>query len=628
MNLTHKTFDTKLKKLRELNTKNTSFINKELYKLILNIDVLVYAYEKIKSNPGATTQGTYGQSLDGMNIVKLNKLLDQLKTEKWKPRPAKRVYIQKPGKNSQRPLAIQGPEEKIVQAALVIILEAIYEPSFSENSFGFRPNRGAHDALKAISEQYDGMCFAIEADITGMFDNVNHHKLIEILQKRIQDARFIRLIWKLLRNGYLEKKEVLIKPITGTPQGSIVSPILANIYLHELDIFMENRCSNLPNQKNKTYTPKYKEFDNKIRVLRSKLDKDKTKKDFDSITRKQLCKDLKSLKIQALKSRPYLNLKTRVVYTRYADDFIIGIAGGQKFAETLKLEVKEFLKSIHLELNEDKTKLTNIRKSSAYFLGYKIYIHTPVKLKYVRIKKKSPFLRRVTGKYVKVEAPMDIIIKKLALKGFCSLKGFPNHKKLWITQEDHQIVDNFNMTIRGILNYYSGSSRRWVLGRIWYILQYSCAKTLANKHRCSIRKIFNKRGKLLKVIYGKSGEKSIELCQPSFKQKDKKWAVGAKLKDPYQSIQPKISKTKLYDSCIICANPDIEMHHIRHVKDQKANPRFYKSKSKSAKFNSKIMSLINRKQIPVCKTCHQAIHKGKYDGMKLSDLKMFQNLKR
>ncbi len=394
------------------------------------------------------------------------------------------------------------------------------------------------------------MCFAIEADITGMFDNVNHHKLVEVLQKRIQDQRFIRLIWKLLRNGYLEENKVLVKPITGTPQGSIVSPILANIYLHELDMFMEKRLSNLSNRKQKTHTPKYNELYNKMRVTKAKLDRDKIKKDVDNIKRKQLCKDLKCLKMQSLKLRPYLNLKTRVTYTRYANNFIIGIAGSQKFAETLKSEIKDFLKSLHLELNETKTKLTNIRKKSAYFLGYKIYIHTPVKFKYVRAKGKSSFVRRVTGKYVMIEAPIDIIIKKLALQGFCSLKGFPNHKKLWITQDDHQIVENFNMTIREIFGYYSGSDRRWILGRIWYILQYSCAKTLANKHRCSIRKIFNKRGKLLKVNYGNKGEKSIKLYQPSFKQKDRKWNIGVKLKDPYQSIQPKISKTKLYDYCI------------------------------------------------------------------------------
>jgi hypothetical protein len=222
---------------------------------------------------------------------------------------------------------------------------------------------------------------------------------------------------------------------------------------------------------------------------------------------------------------------------------------------------------------------------------------------------------------VTVEAPMNIIIKKLALKGFCSVKGFPNDKKLWITQEDHQIVDNFNRTIRGILGYYSGSNRRWILGRIWYILQYSCAKTLANKHRCSIRKVFNKRGKLLKVNYGKRGEKSIELYQPSFKQKDREWNIGVKSKDPYKSILPKISKTKLYDCCILCGNSNIEMHHIRHVKNPKLNARFYKSKSKSKKVNSKIMGLLNKKQIPVCHDCHLKIHNDSYDGMKLNDFK-------
>lgn len=172
---------------------------------MLKEGALLAGYEKIKSNKGATTSGVGNASLDAFSQVRLVKLREELRNETWQPRPARRIHIAKPGKKEKRPLGIQGPEEKVVQATMLLILEAIYEPVFLDTSFGFRPNVGAHDALKAISQQYDGMTYAIEADIKGMYDHINHHKLVSLMEKRIKDPRFMRLVWKLLRAGYLER---------------------------------------------------------------------------------------------------------------------------------------------------------------------------------------------------------------------------------------------------------------------------------------------------------------------------------------------------------------------------------------------------------------------------------------
>ena len=603
MDMSKNTFVNRLKSLRELNSRNTNFINIDLYKLILKEGTLLAAYEKIKSNKGATTPGVGNASLDSFSTLRLDKLKSMLRDESWQPSPTRRIYIPKPGKTEKRPLGIQGPEEKIVQAAMLLVLEAIYEPIFLGSSFGFRPNRGTHDALKVIAQNYDGMTYAIEGDIKGMYDNVNHRTLITLLEKRIKDERFIRLVWKMLRAGYLEREELLVKPDIGTPQGSIVSPILANIYLHELDLFMASKSLDVPIRNNKIRTPVYKELDNRMRLIKSRL----YKLGLSSEDKVRYLKELKTLKVGSLGVRMYCDPSNRVVYTRYADDFIVGIAGSLEFANTLKEDIRLFLSTLSLTLSDEKTKITDIRKDSAFFLGHKILMETSIKYAYVRPKGKSRYLKRVTGRLVSIQAPIDRMVQRLSAKGFCDTKGFPTDKKLWITQEDNQIVQNFNHTIRGIFGYYSGVHKRRLLQRIWYILKFSCALTLASKHRCSLNKVFSKRGKLLTVNYGPSGEKRVMLYQPSLKEEDRKWQIGRKFEDPYRVIAARVSKTKLYEDCCICGASSSEMHHIRHIKNAKSG------------FTRRIMGLINRKQIPVCIECHDSIHAGRYDGINLRE---------
>lgn len=603
MDMKQSTFVSRLKSLRDLNGKKENFVNIDLYKLMWKEDTLVAGYESIKSNKGATTPGVGIVSLDAFSPHRLGVLRRKLKNESWQPSPARRIYIPKPGKTEKRPLGIQGPEEKIVQAAMLTVLEAIYEPIFRDTSFGFRPNRGTHDALRVIDQNYDGMTYAVEGDIKGMYDSVNHRTLVTLLEKRIKDDRFIRLVWKMLRAGYLETEKPLVKADIGTPQGSIVSPILANIYLHELDLFMEEKCLDVPIRNNKIRTPVYKHLDNRMRVIKSRL----SKLDCSTEDRVRYLKEFNTLKVKSLGVRMYCDPSNRVVYTRYADDFIVGIAGSLEFADKLKEEIRVFLSTLSLTLSPDKTKVTDIRKDFAFFLGHRIGIDTSVKLTYVRPKGQSRHLKRVTGKLVVIQAPIDRVVQRLCAKGFCDSKGFPINKKIWMTQEDNQIVQNFNFTIRGIFGFYSGAHKRRYLQRIWYILKFSCAYTLAAKHRCSLSKVFIKHGNLLKVNYGQSGEKVVKLGQPSLKEGDRRWQVGRKFDDPYRLIAARVSKTKIFEECCICGASPAEMHHIRHVKDAKSG------------FTRRIMGLINRKQIPVCIECHHSIHSGRYDGINLRE---------
>lgn len=187
-------FLNRLRVIRKLNTENPLYMNKDLYRLVISENALITGYETIKSNKGATTPSSDSESLDGFGEKRFGALISSLRDESWKPRPARRVMIPKPGKKKKRPLGVQGPEEKIVQAALQLVLEAVYEPIFSPDSFGFRPNRGAHDALKNLEQRYDNLPFAIEGDITGMYDNVNHPILVDLISKKVADSRLLSLI--------------------------------------------------------------------------------------------------------------------------------------------------------------------------------------------------------------------------------------------------------------------------------------------------------------------------------------------------------------------------------------------------------------------------------------------------
>ena len=551
-------FVRRLKVIRKLNQTNKDYVNNQLYKLVMSRPALIAGYEGIKSNKGATTPSSDEQSLDGFGEARLVKLMDALKNESWQPRPARREMIPKPGKTTLRPLGIQGPEEKIVQSALLIVLENVYEPIFSEFSYGFRPNRNTHHALSDIATKYDGVPFAIEGDIKGMYDNVNHHILIDLISKKISDSRLIALIWKLLRSGYmLEGKyfdsinyvDEFKYSFVGTPQGSIVSPLLANIYLHELDIFMHSLVVS-PEKRTKIRTPAAKEIRTQINQLARQVDKSPEGKG-----KELLVKSLKELKLRSISICSYIDPEHRIYYHRYADDFIIGIAAGKDFVEDVKKKVGEKLASIGLELSQEKTKVTSLKEDKALFLGYYVSLSTSKKVLKMHPKGKTPFLKGTTGSFVKLQAPMDRLIQKLKTKSFCNSDGFPTPKRLWSVLPDHEIVNMYNLTLSGLFNYYSGSSYRNRLRRLLYILKFSCAMTMASKHRSSVSKILSKHGNPMVVVYGDKGEKMMRFRQPeTFKEKDIKWQLGKPPVDPFSPLGFKLTRSKILAFCCICGD--------------------------------------------------------------------------
>lgn len=212
-------------------------IDRNLYPLLLEEDLYLIAYEKLKSKPGNMTPALDETTLDGFSKETIKSITDDFRNFTFKFKPSRRTFIPK-SNGGTRPLTIASPIDKIILEVLRNILECIFEPLFHESSHGFRPNKGCHTALKYIDTNFKSTRVIIEGDISKYFDNVDHKILINILRKKIKDDKFIQVINKALKCGYGELHEPIKHNIIGTPQGSPLSPILSNIYLNEFDKYL------------------------------------------------------------------------------------------------------------------------------------------------------------------------------------------------------------------------------------------------------------------------------------------------------------------------------------------------------------------------------------------------------
>ena len=251
------------KVLNSLNrhSKDLNYKYERLYRILFNTEMYAVAYQRIAPKQGNMTEGTDGKTIDGMSIKCIENLIASLKDESYQPKPSRRTYI--PKKNGKmRPLGIPATEDKLLQEVVKMVLEAIYEESFEYTSHGFRPKRSCHTALKQIEKSFCGVKWYIEGDIKGFFDNINHDVMIGILEERINEARFIRLIRKFLNAGYIEDWEYF-HTYNGTPQGGIISPVLANIYLDKLDKYMAEYAAKFDRNARKEVNPQYRHYQRK-----------------------------------------------------------------------------------------------------------------------------------------------------------------------------------------------------------------------------------------------------------------------------------------------------------------------------------------------------------------------------
>ena len=586
-------------------SKDSSYKFERLYRILFNEELFYVAYQKIASNGGSTTKGSDGRSIDEMSLARIETLIASLKDESYQPHPSRRVHI--PKKNGKtRPLGIPAFEDKLVQEVVRMILEAIYEGHFETTSHGFRPKRSCHTALLHIQKTFSGAKWFIEGDIKGFFDNIDHDVLVGILRERISDDRFIRLIRKFLKAGYVEDW-TFHNTYSGMPQGGIVSPILANIYLDKLDKYVKEYIQHFDKGTKRRPGKESNDLANERKRTVRKLKKIK-----DGTEKAALVARLKAIEQEraAFPSGDEMDGSyRRLKYIRYADDFILGVIGSKEDALRIKEDIKSFLsESLALELSEEKTLITHTGKS-AKFLGYEI---TVTRNNHQR-RDVQGRLRRTYGKRVRLNVSMATLRDKLLEYGAMEIK-LRNGKEIWkpkcrsglIFNDDLEILDRYNRETVGFCNYYLIANNCVVLHNFRYIMEYSMYKTFAGKYRSTVRKINKKYrlNKLFTVKYEQKGViKSRTFYKTSFKRRTTAFNGSCDI-EPYSIAD--VSRTNLTDrlkaeKCELCgATGKLIMHHVRNLKDLKGKESW-----------KRLMSARKRKTIALCPSCHRLRHLGK-----------------
>lgn len=333
-----------------------------VYRLLFNPALYLKAYGKIYRNDGALTPGSTPETVDGMSMSKIEAIIEALRDERYHWTPVRRIYIEKRHSKKMRPLGLPSFSDKLLQEVMRLILSAYYEPQFNPSSHGFRPGRGCHTALSEIYHKWVGTKWMVEGDIAQCFDALDHSVLLSILTENIHDGRFLRLIETLLSAGYLEEW-CYHATYSGSPQGGLLSPLLANVYLDKLDQFVETTLvPAYTHGERRRVNPPYGALQRRASELRR-------------TGRRQEAEALRR-QMQRLPSLdPTDPDYRRIRYLRYADDWVIGVSGPQSEAEEIKQRVGVFLKeTLHLTLSEEKTLITHARDTPAKFLGYEIVV--------------------------------------------------------------------------------------------------------------------------------------------------------------------------------------------------------------------------------------------------------------
>lgn len=568
---------------------------KNLYRHLYNPELYLRAYAKLYSNDGAMTPGVTQETVDAMSMKKIEKLIDDLRHERYRWTPVRRVYIEKKNSTKKRPLGMPSWTDKLLQEAIRQLLEAYYEPKFSPSSHGFRAERGCHTALSEIAHQWIGTRWYIEGDVKGCFDNIDHEILLSILKESIHDNRFLRLIRHLLQAGYLEDWHYH-NTLSGTPQGSIVSPVLANIYLDKLDKFVETELLPQYNQgKLRQINPAYDSIGKRMRKCRKR---GKFKE------AKELRKQLQRLPSRKTHDEHYRRLR----YIRYADDWLLGFAGPREEAEEIKQKLKVFLRDyLKLELSEEKTLITHASTQAARFLGYEL-----VTLQ--ADDKHDHNGRRCINASVALRLPLDVLQKKCALS---MQRGQPASRPELMQDDDFTIINQYQQEYRGLVQYYVlASNVRW-LWKLHWIMRGSLLKTLAAKHKSSMKAMLQKYRNTVETEHGRRTCLEVRI-----ERKDKKPLIArfggillrrqkrAMLvdKDPihFTTERNELVKRLLADKCELCGSTEnCEVHHIRKLADLK------KQGQREKPTWVKVMAARRRKTLIVCRHCHEAIHAGK-----------------
>lgn len=563
----------------------------DLYRQLYNPHLYLRAYARLYSNDGAMTKGTTEETVDGMSLKKIFEIIELLKQERFCWTPVRRTHI--PKKNGKkRPLGLPTWTDKLVQEVLGSLLEAYYEPQFSEASHGFRPQRGCHTALSEI-RTWRGTHWFIEGDIKACFDQLNHCVLLDILADNIHDNRFLRLIKQLLQAGYLDDWRYYAT-YSGSPQGGVVSPLLANIYLDKLDHYIEKELLPAYTQgEHRSVNPAYHRIQNRVVSF---------KKKGNYAQARQVKRLLRALPARDPNDPHFRRLK----YVRYADDTLLGFAGPKSEAEQIKRTLGNFLRdTLKLELSQEKTLITHAVTQPARFLGYDIMAS-------VRNDRISARGQRDLNGNIRLRLPAEVVEKKRAQYKH---KGKPLRRMRIASQTDYTILNTYQTEYRGLYQYYQLADNVCWLNRLHWDMQQSLLHTLAAKYRTSKQAMVHRYHAIIETPDGirrclqvtkerTGGKKPLIATFGGIALKHQKQAILIdRLPIPVRYEQKEVIRRLIASTCELCTikSENAVVHHVRKLAD-------LERMGKGRPHWAQIMLKRRRKTLIVCQACHYAIH--------------------
>jgi group II intron reverse transcriptase/maturase len=566
----------------------------ELYRQLFNPQLYLLAYGRIYSNKGAMTPGPTEETADGMTMEKIGAIIDAMRHERYRFSPVRRTYIPKKSGRKLRPLGLPPWSDKLVGEVARLLLEAYYEPQFSDRSHGFRPGRGCHTALREIADTWKGTTWFIEGDISDCFGSLDHSVLVSIMSEKIRDRRFLRLISNMLSAGYLEDWK-WNATLSGAPQGGVVSPVLSNIYLHELDKFVGTiLVPQYTRGEVRRPNPAYQKVRGAVAKARRRGDREEARK---------LRQELRRLPAGDTYDPGYRRLR----YSRYADDHLLGFTGPKAEAEAIKGQLAAFLRDeLHLELSAEKTLVTHARSNAAKYLGYEIVVQ--------HANSKVTGGRRMANGVVALRVPLDVIKAKCAPY---RRHGKPWHRPALQNLDDFDIVKAYGAEYRGVAQYYLLANDVWRLYKLQWEAQTSMLKTLAAKHQSSVAKMAAKHKAKVETPYGlrtcyetrveRKGKQALVARFGGVPLVRKKEAAIVDRALSYQVTYPRkeLVRRLLARRCELCGEPgQVVVHQVRKLASlgvpSAGQPAW-----------AALMAKRQRKTLVVCHPCHKTIHDGR-----------------